>query len=574
LGSSDAKDAFAAIDNFQVANRQEAMDSAILTPTLLRKSRRFFFGVGLAIGLSTVLSYGQATTVLKNESQPDAGRDALVPLTGGPPLTPREEEMLRLIKGLQERVARLEAQGGSNDGDVKPAAKGDYTGTSQARLLEASIVSLPRADAPASLAVPTFHTGVSGAASAGATINGGQDAPKIWGAYTPNFGYKVANTELGDMSVSIYSYVRYLNQKNLAPTYTNYFGVTSTLQQRQDVQINKVQIKFLGWVLNPKMRYFLYAWSSNASQGQAAQVVLAGNLNYRFNKYFTLAGGITALPGVRSTEGQFPFWLGVDTRLITDEFFRPSYTSGIWAKGDLTKTLRYYAMIGNNLSTLGVSAAQIDNAFNTVSTMVEWNPTTGEFGAGFGDFENHQKVATRLAGHYTTSTETAQEQPGQDTFENTQIRLSDGSVIFTPNLFGPGITVNTLRYQMVSFDGGIKYHGWAFEGEGYSRWLNDFTGPGTSAIHERHDTGYQFQLSMMPIQKRLQLYSGGSHIIGQYGSPYDARIGTNWFPYKNRVLRWNTEALYLFRSPVGYTSVPFPLGGKGWVFDTTVELAF
>ena len=93
---------------------------------------------------------------------------------------------------------------------------------------------------------------MSGAASAGATIkdpfenSGGQDAPKTWGVYTPNFGYKVANTELGDMSVSIYTYVRYLNQKNLAPTYTNYFGVTSTLQQRQDVQINKVQIKFLG----------------------------------------------------------------------------------------------------------------------------------------------------------------------------------------------------------------------------------------------------------------------------------------------------------------------------------------
>ena len=550
------------------------MDSAILTLTRLRKCRRFFFGVGLAISLLPLgLGFGQATE-MKNESRPNAGDDALIPLTGGPPLTAREEEMLRLIKGLQERVARLEAQGGSDNGDVKPAAQGDYAGTSQARLLEASVVSLPRVDAPTSLAVPTFHTGVSGAASAGATINGGQDTPKMWGAYTPNFGYKVANTEVGDMSVSIYSYVRYLNQKNLAPTYTNYFGVTSTLQQRQDVQINKVQIKFLGWLLNPKMRYFLYAWSSNASQGQAAQVVLAGNLNYRFNKYFTLAGGITALPGVRSTEGQFPFWLGVDTRLITDEFFRPSYTSGIWAKGDLTKTLHYYAMIGNNLSTLGVSAAQIDNAFNTVSSMVEWDPTTGEFGAGFGDFENHQKVATRFAGHYTTSTETAQEQPGQESFENTQIRLSDGSVIFTPNLFGPGITVNTLRYQMVSIDGGIKYHGWAFEGEGYSRWLNDFTGPGTSAIPERHDTGYQFQLSMMPIQKRLQLYSGGSHIFGQYGSPYDARIGTNWFPYKNRVLRWNTEALYLFRSPVGYTSVPFPLGGKGWVFDTTVELAF
>ena len=74
------------------------MDSAILTVTRLRKCRRFFAGVGLAISLSAVLSYGQAATVLKNESQPGAGDDALVPLTSGPPLTAREEEMLRLIR--------------------------------------------------------------------------------------------------------------------------------------------------------------------------------------------------------------------------------------------------------------------------------------------------------------------------------------------------------------------------------------------------------------------------------------------------------------------------------------------
>jgi len=72
------------------------MDSAILIPTRSRKRRSFFFGVGLAISLSTVLSYGQATTVSKNESRPNAGDDALVPLTGGPPLTVREEEFIEL----------------------------------------------------------------------------------------------------------------------------------------------------------------------------------------------------------------------------------------------------------------------------------------------------------------------------------------------------------------------------------------------------------------------------------------------------------------------------------------------
>lgn len=126
------------------------------------------------------------------------------------------------------------------------------------------------------------------------------------------------------MSLSIYTYVRYLNQLGLAPTYIDGFGNVKTVQSRQDVQLNKVQIKFLGWLFDPKFRYFLYTWTSNASQGLGAQVVVAGNLNYSFSKYLTLSGGITSLPGTRSVEGNFPFWLGVDTRLIADEFFRPS----------------------------------------------------------------------------------------------------------------------------------------------------------------------------------------------------------------------------------------------------------
>jgi hypothetical protein len=72
----------------------------------------------------------------------------------------------------------------------------------------------------------------------------------------------------------------------------------------------------------------------------------------------------------------------------------------------------------------------------------------------------------------------------------------------------------------------------------------------------------------------LQAYAGHSKIFGQYGNPWDFRFGMNWFPFKNKVLRWNTEALYLFKSPVGYTSVPFAVGGNGWVFHSSLELAF
>jgi hypothetical protein len=140
---------------------------------------------------------------------------------------------------------------------------------------------------------------------------------------------------------------------------------------------------------------------------------------------------ITSLPSTRSTEGQFPYWLGVDDRLIADEFFRGSYTSGFWLKGEVATKFKYMAMLGNNLSTLGVSAAQLDNTFDTQSYMLQWLPTTGEFGlwGTFGDFDYHEKLATRLAVHYTQSTEDKQSQPGTNAIENSQVRLTDGSQI-------------------------------------------------------------------------------------------------------------------------------------------------
>jgi hypothetical protein len=231
-------------------------------------------------------------------------------------------------------------------------------------------------------------------------------------------------------------------------------------------------------------------------------------------------------------------------------------------------------MLGNNLSTLGVSALQLDNRFNTFAGALVWAPTTGEFGEGFGDFEGHEKVATRLAAHFTRSHETAEEQPGTQTIENTQIRLSDGTIIFTPNLFGPGVTVTAVNYRMTSFDGGVKYHGLALEGEYFLRWLNGFVGPGTAGLPDRFDHGFQMQGSAMVIPKSLQLYAGGSTVFGQFGTPYDTRVGLNWFPWKNKVVRLNNEFLYLNRSPVGYTSVPFTVGGKGLVFHSSWEMAF
>jgi hypothetical protein len=428
---------------------------------------------------------------------------------------------------------------------------------------------------PETIQSPSNNISLTSAQPAPSAVPEPQEKPdeeKKWGKYTPNLGFKVANTEHGDLSISIYTYVRYLNQLALSQTYINGFGQVVPVVRRQDFQLQKLQFKFLGWIMDPKFTYYLWAWTSNPTMGQGAQVVLAGHVDYKFNKYLQLGGGIYSLPGTRSVEGNFPFWLSVDTRLIGDEFFRPSYTTGINAKGDITDRLRYQAMFANNTSQLGVSSLELDNGLNTFSGALVWE--TGDFGMAWGDFDDHQKLASRLGGHFNRSHETAQSQPGVETIENTQIRLGDGTIIFTPNIFGPGITVNALDWKMACVDVGLKYRGFSFDAEYYWRWLNKFTGLNTAGLPEIRNHGFQLQASAMAIPKTLQLYSGGSMVLGNLGGGYDTRVGLNWFPWKNKVVRWNAEGLLLYRSPVGYTSVPYNVGSTGFVFHTNVEMAF
>jgi hypothetical protein len=396
------------------------------------------------------------------------------------------------------------------------------------------------------------------------------------GEYKPFIGFKLAKTKFGDLNFKFFGNVRYLNQKGLRSTYTDSFGTTSEVYPRQDVQFNKIIITFHGWFLDPRLRYTTYAWTTNTLQGSGAQVVIAGNITFTVNKYMTFGAGINSLPGVRSTEGNFPLWLAVDNRLIADEFFRPSYTSGVFVKGAISKYLNYSAMLGDNLSQLGINAAKLNNKLDTFSSALIWHPTTGEFGINdnFGDFENHQTLATRLGLHYTFSGENAQGVPNTDTFDNVTIRLSDGNSIFKPSLFGTGIKIEEANYQMSSLDAGLKFKGLSLELEYYWRKITKIRGVGIEKLPftTLNDNGMQLQISGMILPKKVQLYSGGSLIFGEYGDPTEIRVGLNYFPMKSQLFKINAEYIHLNNNPVGGLSSPYPVGGDGGVFHVNLQL--
>jgi hypothetical protein len=482
-------------------------------------------------------------------------------------MTNRQIELEKQVREQDARIRELERL-------LRERLATDGAGGTTAVPVVQQAAATPAAQQVGTPAVP--QPAAPAVAATEATPSRGE-APAQETEYVGNLGFKIYEGDKGQIYMRLMAYARYLNQSGIDPTYTDSFGTVRTIDRREDFQLNKFFLPFSGWFLDPKFRYYLYVWSTNTAQGDPAQVVGAGNISYVMNSFATIGLGITSLPGVRSTEGQFPYWNGVDDRLMADEFFRPSYTTGMWLKGQFAPGVNYMAMLGNNMSTLGVSASQLDDTVDTWSVMLNWLPTTQEYGplGAFGDFENHQELATRLGAHFTHSTEDRQQQPGTDSIENTQIRLTDGNVIFTPSLFGPGITVEKVQYQMASFDAGLKYKGYALEGEYYRRWLSDFVGPGVAAIDDITDDGYQLWASAMVLPSRLQAYVGLSEIFGDdFGDASELRFGFNYFPMAMRGLRLNGEWMILDNAPLGYAAFPYPVGANGDVIHVNFEYNF
>ncbi|MEM8564334.1 MAG: hypothetical protein AAGF57_18995, partial [Pseudomonadota bacterium] len=291
------------------------------------------------------------------------------------------DPILKRLQALEENQARLESELQARDRRIASLENRlALTAADSNKLHSFSVISSEEKVASNQASVATTSDAKTNAAP----------AEDYWGRFQPGGGgYRIVNTPDGTVNFGAWTYVRYLNQKLLDKTYTDSFGREFKLDLRNDVQVNKVNLTFNGWFMNPDFRYLLYTWTSNTSQGEPAQVVVAGNLKYRIDKALDVGFGIDALPGTRSMAGTFPYFTKVDSRTMADEFFRPSYTTGVTAAGYLRDDLKYKAMLGNNLSQLGVNASRLDGQFSTFSGRIDWMPTTGEFGPnqGFGDFE-------------------------------------------------------------------------------------------------------------------------------------------------------------------------------------------
>lgn len=377
------------------------------------------------------------------------------------------------------------------------------------------------------------------------------------GEFTPGTGFDIIKTDRGSLNISLYGLARYLNQMPADATFVDHLGREHVVRTRNDINWHRTFAWLSGFFWRPELRYSVSIWSLPTTQ----QTLVFGYLKYRFARAVELGVGIGPNLGSRSMQGPWPYFLGSD-RQMADEFFRPGFTSSFWMAGEVLPRLYYTASLGNNISQLGVPS-RVDTRQLTTSASVWWMPTTGEFGprGGFGDFEHHERVATRFGVSAMRSRENRYAPLGEPT-NNTQIRVSDGLLLFEADTLANGLTLEWATYHLLATDLGFKWRGFHLQAEYYFRWLTDFVGDGPVPLTSIFDHGFYVQTMQMVLPNTLGVYATGSIVFDQFQRyPWEAGGGVSFYPAKTRSFRLNLHGFYVRKSPAG-SQFGYYVGGQ------------
>ena len=383
---------------------------------------------------------------------------------------------------------------------------------------------------------------------------------QIAGEFTPAKGFQLIRSDYGSLNLSIYAMARWVDQMPGEDTWYDHRDSLRIFDGRNDIYWHRVMLWFTGFLGTPKLTYMATVWTVTTTQ----QTLVYGNIMYKFNDYVKVGIGITPNNCVRSLQGSFPFFTSTD-RTMAEDGLRGGFTNGIFAMGQITPTLRYSMVLGNNLSILGIKASNLTRHYSK-SISLSWMPTTGEFGprGGNGDLEYHKKIATRFGASYCHSRENRFNNTGTPAPDNTQVRLSDGVLFFETGALAPGVTVVEANYDIVAVDLGLKYKGFALHTEMYYRTLSKMNADGPLPLSSIIDKGYTLQALYMAIPKRLCIYGVNSMVIDEFNrNPYEIGGGVNIYPLKNRSWRINAQAMYVYKSASGGTFGLYAAGQTG-----------
>ncbi len=372
---------------------------------------------------------------------------------------------------------------------------------------------------------------------------------------------------------NINTQIRYLNTQDSDETFTDHLGVEREVHTRNDITVNRAMFILGGYIFDQRLRYSFTVWTSAG----AASIIVASNIGWQFNKALTVMAGYTGVPGSRSLVNTFPFFTGAD-RSMADNFFRPGFTQGAWANGELANGLNYLAFVGNGLNTLSISANKIDTHL-VFSGSTWWEPLgpysePGKSRNMYDDYFASKKVRVRLGAGFTRSREDRFSNLDQSSPENTSLYNSDGVLFFSTGALAPGVTIDKATYRMWTADAGIKWNGLAVNGQYFWRRLNDIEADGPLPLESTFDHGAELSAGYFVDPKKVMLYGRGSWVNGRFGDSHEYGGGLKWFFMPTERVWFNAELFKVSAAPYSGAFTPYTAGMSGWVPMVQTILAF
>ena len=364
-----------------------------------------------------------------------------------------------------------------------------------------------------------------------------------WGEFEPGDGFLVGRNEAGELSISAYALVRYINQTTTDATFTDHLGNERPIDTRQDIFPHRHRSSSRGGSAIPKLVYNIFVWTVNTTDQDA----LFGNLGYQFGRKFSLYGGINGFPGTRSLQGSHPLWLGQrsgDGRRVLPALLLVrrlgagrAHPRALVQRHDRQQPERAGDQGGRPRPQDGRRRLRCGGCRR---------PTSSAPRAPYGDWEWHEDLATRFGISSTRSTENRQTDPITDPSNNTTIRLADSLNVFDTGSLAPGVTVQRGGLSDCSrVDAGIKYQGFFAPDRALHALARQLRRRRAAPGRRDRGPGFYVQAAFYPIKKKLELYAATSQIFGDDDAGFDDSseylLGLNFYPIDTRNHRLNLQ---------------------------------
>jgi hypothetical protein len=373
-----------------------------------------------------------------------------------------------------------------------------------------------------------------------------------------------------ELKINFWNQFRYTAFSRAVETWTDSAGVTRPVAPRNDFQINRGRITFSGFALTPRLGYSITI-DYNTLRRQNLDLIQAW-VDYEFSRALKVHWGKLRVLGTREWQTAASDVLGLERSMATT-FFRPSFTAGVWASGEPIDGLRYGLLIGNGFNTASLDLLGLDDNFAYAGDLI-WEPL-GDFGRYFSDLEWHETPAIRLGTNLVYS---RQEGSQADALgpEQTQIRLSDGTLFTDLGALAPNVTVTSYFIYLYTLDLGFKYRGLSLNGEYFCRWLQGIegTGPIPSSRGNLFDHGAYAQVGYFVVPERLELYAKTSQITGPFGSGSEWGGGLSWFPRADNSFKVTIDATKVNSSPTSQDRTGYEAGASGTLIRAQLQTRF